>query len=145
MNDTLIQLVYVSKPSRDISFAEIRELLIKARVNNHFRDVTGVLLYDGASFLQVLEGPEETVKKLYDSIAKDPRHAQVTALFEREVDHRDFGDWAMGLGQIAGDHMDCLPGLKKIDTARKTLMNSSAAEDMVSAIKSAEFHDLMSA
>lgn len=144
MDEKLKQLVYISKPSQEISFSEIRQILIKARVNNHFKGVTGVLLYDGASFLQVLEGPEETVLNLYASIAKDPRHAQVTSLCEREIEARDFGDWSMGLGQIAGDHMKCLPGLKEIDTARVTLKNSGAAEAMVNAIKTSEFHNLMS-
>lgn len=67
--ETLHQIVYFSKPTRSMSLKEVRELLIKAQINNHYKDVTGIFLFDGDSFLQVLEGPKDTVMALREDRA----------------------------------------------------------------------------
>ncbi|WP_439123893.1 BLUF domain-containing protein [Marivita sp.] len=133
--EMLHQIVYVSKPTRSMTLSEVRELLIKAQINNHFTDVTGMLLFDGDSFLQVLEGPKETVMALFEKIERDPRHTQFTSLVERTIPHRDFGDWSMGLAHIESKHMRSLPGLMDIQSARSILSKSGAAESLVSLIK----------
>ncbi|WP_416881985.1 BLUF domain-containing protein [Marivita sp.] len=134
--DTLHQIVYFSQPTRSMPLSEVRELLIKAQINNHFNDVTGLLLFDGDSFVQVLEGPKDKVMALFEKIARDPRHTQFTTLMEREVPQRDFGQWSMGLAHIEGKHMKSLPGLTDIESARRMLSDSGAAESLVEVIKS---------
>jgi hypothetical protein len=134
--DTLHQIVYFSSPTRSMTLSEVRELLIKAQINNHFKDVTGMLLFDGDSFLQVLEGPKETVLALVKKIERDPRHAQFTSLVERQIPQRDFAEWSMGLAHIDGAHMRSLPGLMDIQSARKMLEKSETAESLVALIKS---------
>lgn len=134
--ETLHQIVYFSTPTRSMTLSEVRELLIKAQINNHFKDVTGMLLFDGDSFLQILEGPKETVMALYEKIERDPRHTQCTSLMEREIAQRDFGDWSMGLAHIEGKHMKSLPGLTDIQTARRMLSERGAAESLVEVIRS---------
>lgn len=133
--ENLKQLVYVSKPKAEMSLSEVRALLVKARINNHFQDITGILLFDGETFLQVLEGPEDAVLPLFDKIAQDPRHTQVDALFQRSVSTRDFDDWSMGLAHIEGDHMRSLPGLMDLSKARTILAASETANELVDAIK----------
>ena len=66
--EMLHQIVYVSKPTRSMTLSEVRELIIKAQINNHFKDLTGILLFDGDTFLQVLEGPKDTVMALFEKI-----------------------------------------------------------------------------
>ena len=133
--EMLHQIVYVSKPTRSMALSEVRELLIKAQINNHFKDVTGMLLFDGDTFLQVLEGPEDTVMTLFEKIERDPRHTQFTSLVQRKIPQRDFGDWSMGLAHIESKHMRSLPGLMDIQSARSMLSKSGAAESLVSSIK----------
>ena len=134
-DEALKQIVYLSKPTVTMSISEVRDLLVKSRVNNHFKDVTGMLLFDGEVFLQVLEGPAATVTALFEKIEKDPRHTQFTSLMERMILQRDFGDWSMGLAHIEGDLMKSFPGLMDLGEARKILSQSGAAESLVSAIK----------
>jgi hypothetical protein len=134
--DTLHQIVYFSQPTRSMPLSEVRELLIKAQINNHFKDVTGMLLFDVDSFVQVLEGPKETVMALYEKIEHDPRHTQCTSLVDRQITQRDFGDWSMGLAHIEGNHMKSLPGLTDIQSARRILSESGAAESLFEVIKS---------
>ena len=134
--ETLHQIVYLSSPTCSMTLSEVRELLIKAQINNHFKGVTGMLLFDGDSFLQVLEGPKETVRALVKKIERDPRHTKFTSLVERQIPQRDFGEWSMGLAHIEGKHMRSLPGLVDIQTARRMLSKSEAAESLVSVLKS---------
>lgn len=135
-DETLHQIVYFSQPTRSMPLSEVRELLIKAQINNHFNDVTGLLLFDGDSFVQVLEGPRDKVMALFKKIERDPRHTKFTTLMEREIPQRDFGQWSMGLAHIEGKHMKSLPGLTDIQSARRMLSESGAAETFVEVIKS---------
>lgn len=62
---------------------------------NSREDLSGLLLFDGKRFLQVLEGPESAVAAAFARIQADPRHIAVVVLRDRQVDHRSFGGWAM--------------------------------------------------
>lgn len=134
-HEPLKQLVYVSKPTTEMPLSEVRALLVKARINNHFKDISGILLFDGETFLQVLEGPQDAVLPLFDKIAQDPRHTQVEALFQRGIVERDFDGWSMGLAHIDGDHMRSLPGLVDPSKARMILSTCETANELVDAIK----------
>lgn len=48
------------------------------------------------SYIQLIEGAEEAIKRLYQNIVKDARHEQVVTLMEGPVSVRFFPDWAMG-------------------------------------------------
>ena len=48
-----------------MSSEELAEILRIARENNAAHDISGMLVYHGGSFLQVLEGPEGAVNSLY--------------------------------------------------------------------------------
>ena len=52
----LTQLIYVSKATRALDKEELTTLLGKIRPNNSRLGITGILLHDSGSFLQVLEG-----------------------------------------------------------------------------------------
>jgi hypothetical protein len=134
--ESLHQIVYFSKPTRSMTLSEVRDLLIKAKINNHFKDVTGMLLFDGDAFLQVLEGPKDTVTALSEKIERDPRHTQFTSLVERTIPQRDFGDWSMGLAHIEDKQLKSLPGLMDLTSARRILSESGAADNFVEVIKS---------
>lgn len=94
----LIRLFYVSRPRVGISAPEVHRLVGTSQVNNRRRGVTGLLVYDGQSFAQVLEGEPAALDELMARIAADDRHGQVHVL-KREDDapERRFGAWAMHL------------------------------------------------
>jgi hypothetical protein len=93
---SLVQVIYASAASHEFSSQELAELLGKARQNNAKRQVTGILFYKDQSFLQVLEGPEHEVNKVYQRISQDSRHNRVTLLLKRNLERRNFGEWRMG-------------------------------------------------
>ena len=55
------QLVYVSQATRKMSPSDLAGIQDTAKNNNAPLDVTGSLFYNGGWFLQVLEGPVETL------------------------------------------------------------------------------------
>ncbi|MGQ7159049.1 BLUF domain-containing protein, partial [Escherichia coli] len=56
-----------------------------ANRRNMQSDVTGILLFNGSHFFQLLEGPEEQVKMIYRAICQDPRHEKIVALCHHKL------------------------------------------------------------
>ena len=97
----MLEIVYASAASKPFTDDELSTLLNRARINNARVAVTGMLLYDSGSFLQVLEGDPLVTKKLFDKIGADPRHRRVVKLSESVTKERSFKDWTMGLVKLS--------------------------------------------
>lgn len=80
--------------------AALVELLTKARANNEARGLTGMLLYRGGNFMQVLEGPSEIVAATIERIRDDKRHRDLTVIADRLRPSRDFAQWQMGFAHL---------------------------------------------
>jgi hypothetical protein len=104
----MFQLVYASSAHRPMTPSTLDALLGTIRANNERLGVTGMLLYRDERFLQVLEGPQHTVRTLYDTIRADERHTAVVPLRERLVDQREFADWTMGFSDLERADPDTL-------------------------------------
>jgi len=89
-----LQLVYASRPF-GFDAATLLSILFKARARNTEADVTGCLICRDDIYLQLLEGPADSVTRIYNSILKDDRHVEVTQLVRHGVPERMFGKWAM--------------------------------------------------
>ncbi|RFZ90966.1 BLUF domain-containing protein [Mucilaginibacter conchicola] len=104
----LYYLIYMSRAAKPMSDTELDDLLAVAVKNNKELGITGMLLYvdeqsvisQHGRFIQVLEGPEETVKKIYSTINKDERHFHVMELFGYPLKERNFPDWSMGFKRL---------------------------------------------
>lgn len=101
---SLYSLAYISKNTiqgtREQIEAEIKSILASAQKNNPILGVTGALLYSGGYFCQVIEGPEDVLEELFETIQMDERHGQVTVLHFEPIEERSFGAWAMALAGI---------------------------------------------
>ena len=107
--DAFFQLVYESEEAQSMPESDLRKLLQSARAKNDELGVTGLLLYAQGRFLQVLEGPESAVRRLYATIRKDPRHTNVETLLTTSAAERTFPDWEMGLERPgAFVNLECL-------------------------------------
>lgn len=95
MEENIIQKVYYSISNHEVTPDFIDSILEQARKNNEKIGVTGCLLYHNKVFLQLLEGKEETINKLFNKIATDNRHKEVTLVCEEKVAHRIFPNWSM--------------------------------------------------
>ena len=96
----VFQLLYASGAAGAVSADDIASILVKSRHNNGLLGVTGMLLYANRTFIQVLEGEAETVRKLARRISHDPRHRNYMVLFERMSAVRVFSQWQMGFREL---------------------------------------------
>ncbi|MEM9139277.1 MAG: BLUF domain-containing protein [Pseudomonadota bacterium] len=105
----VFRLIYVSAASEHFDVTTIPSILRISRDNNSRDGVTGLLLFAGGSFLQVLEGAQEAVETTFARIEQDPRHAWIVRLREGEAPARTFPAWSMGWHDCApGDEVDGL-------------------------------------
>lgn len=88
------QLVYSSRPF-GFDEAMLNGILTGARHFNASHDITGALICRHDLFLQLLEGPQDTIESLYQRIAVDVRHIEVEKIINRQVPARIFPKWAM--------------------------------------------------
>ena len=100
----MLQIVYISTAHPTFANADLRAVLDASRRNNAGVGVTGLLVAGGRRFLQVLEGPEDSVAATLARIKADPRHRALVSLSNKSVEARQFGDWSMGfeLGGVPG-------------------------------------------
>jgi len=115
MSEPLYTISYFSKSKIHGSDAEIHaainDILETAHRKNAELQVTGALLYSGGYFIQVLEGPEDAVEEIFESIQNDLRHQNVAVIQHSHLTQRSFSQWSMAL---AGVRSELLPGLEKI-------------------------------
>ena len=106
----MIRLVYVSTATVPMSEAELLDLLEKSREKNKRAFITGILLYGGGNFFQVLEGDKEDVDALYETILQDDRHHSCIIIDESEIQSRTFGNWSMGFRYLRREDKDTIEG-----------------------------------
>ena len=87
-------VIYISRPTH-FDHLVLEEILTKSRSNNPVIGVTGNLIYHSDLFLQLLEGPNLAVHKLYQTILADNRHADIVKLRDETCSRRLFASWAM--------------------------------------------------
>lgn len=90
----LIQLIYTSIPVGSITDA-LANFIPKAKVRNDSEGITGIIVSDGNSYTQVLEGEQSQVNALFEDIKNDPRHTEVTLLKYCEIEEKTFSRWSM--------------------------------------------------
>jgi hypothetical protein len=76
-------LLYTSNLSGSQSPACVIDIVRRSRVRNLGSQITGYLMFDGASFIQFLEGNPSAVEQTWQRIQQDARHEDLSVL------HRD--------------------------------------------------------
>lgn len=107
---SLIRLIYVSSARTLLDQAALQQILSKAQQNNAALSITGMLLYAGGNFIQVLEGEAAKVWQLYEKIAKDPCHNDIIMLDDSAITKRAFPTWSMGFKLLSGSDTSTLRG-----------------------------------
>ena len=100
----MFQLIYSSTPTSDLCQTRLKKIAANSSTRNKQNDITGVLVMSGGLILQVLEGEEKTVRKLFKKIASDPRHSNCTLLLQRKTKRRAFSGWSLGYSNADDGH-----------------------------------------
>ena len=131
---SLTSLIYTSQSTEEFHEHEIPDLLKQVRLANARHELTGMLLYIGGSFLQVLEGQGEMLDAVFSTIRRDKRHTQVTVIARAAILERAFEGWTMihktldpvEAGELIGeaDYFTSTPWVTRLDSgpAKKLLL-----------------------
>ena len=137
------QLIYSSAATVPFSESEIATLLLRARAKNGRLGVSGLLLHDSGSFLQVLEGDAEVVNALFATIALDKRHSRLVQLLNRHVAQRRFAEWKMGFVSVSA-LTQTIPGYSDYLQHRgESGKAADAAERVLSAFRDGRFRSII--
>jgi len=124
----LYRYLYIST-SPDLSRDEVDHILGSSQRNNAKADITGMLVYNGRNFLQLLEGQSAELDALMRRIGNDQRHTGISMLHRAEIDERSCPNWAMrriAIGKNANSRresvMQDLPGTLD-DQTRDLILN----------------------
>ncbi len=128
------QVFYSSQAVAPLPLDELEKILVDARVGNEKRGVTGALIYVDGVFLQILEGPEATVKSLMHSIAQDSRHSSMHVFHEAEVDQALFSTWKMAYLHPTPAQVASWLGLQGTATIEDVLADVHRGSDQASRI-----------
>ncbi|MEX0995788.1 MAG: BLUF domain-containing protein [Flavobacteriaceae bacterium] len=94
-------IAYVSRQSYILSDGDISDLLVSCRTKNTRNGITGMLIYFDGTFVQFLEGPEESLNPLYSKIVNDRRHQDIILLIEGQAQERQFEEWSMAYKKLS--------------------------------------------
>ncbi|MGV8933371.1 MAG: BLUF domain-containing protein [Gallionellaceae bacterium] len=97
----LVQMVYISRAAFPATsdggeiVPEVSKILRKSRINNRAKNIVGALYFGNGFFFQCLEGDEEDLLALYETLKKDPRHNDLRTISMKPINARSFGEWEM--------------------------------------------------
>jgi hypothetical protein len=97
-------LTYTSRARLDLTDTDLSDIHQTARHLNALDGVTGLLLFDGARFLQIIEGAEAAIDNLVERLRMDRRHSAFEVRDERFVGQRSFEGWSMELVRVSAGY-----------------------------------------
>lgn len=90
-------LLFVSALSADAPADTVIAIARQARRNNERTGITGLLVFDGENFAQLMEGPQDSVPAVADLMKTDHRHDRMEILHSAPASSaRRFPSWRLG-------------------------------------------------
>ena len=109
------QLVYISAATEPLSSSALEDIGRHARAQNRSSDITGVLFYRDARFMQLIEGQSAAIEALYGRISQDSRHTDLLVVLDRRHDDRACPDWNMAIVNLDGETALTASALDRIE------------------------------
>ena len=102
----LKSLAYTSLARLDLEASDLVAIHRGARELNALDGITGLLIFNGTHFLQIIEGAPEAIDDLVERLRRDPRHSGLEVRDERDVGERSFPDWSMELVRVSAGYFE---------------------------------------
>ena len=109
MSNLLHHTLYISQLAPDHGPEVVPAILQVARATNPLHGITGVLVFDGERFAQLIEGPPDPLHKLMANIGRDVRHTHMRILHQGSLAQRYFADFSLGYADF--EHVNQLEPL----------------------------------
>ncbi|VED90383.1 cyclic-di-GMP phosphodiesterase (plasmid) [Klebsiella pneumoniae] len=145
----LTTIIYRSHAHSSISRTSIMKMIELANVHNIKSDVTGILIFNGIHFLQLLEGPQVQVNEIYSRICTDTRHYNIVELLNDVAPFRRFSNAGMELIDIdLHINEDCLTAILNRGTTQHQLLYNDRAlrffRTFIESIQQEKYYELPS-
>jgi len=128
--------MYTSQAVVPFKKDDSEQLLLKSRANNKKVGITGLLLHHpNGTFIQLIEGEEQPLLKLFERIKTDKRHSALGVLFDHITESRAFPEWSMGFGVLTQCQLEQFTQTKQISTANTTASDVAASLPVISAMR----------
>lgn len=86
---------YISTSTHILGILGLTHLLLKSYQNNHKRNITGRLYFDGCDYGLILEGERNQINSLSKTLEKDERHKIRQKYHLEDIEKRHYVDWQM--------------------------------------------------
>ncbi|MCH8615460.1 BLUF domain-containing protein [Sphingomonas sp. SM33] len=102
----LTSVTYTSLARLDLQTDDLEDIHRSAREHNALDGITGLLVFNGTHFLQIIEGAEDAIEDLIGRLRQDTRHTGFEIRDRRKVEARSFPDWAMELVRVKAGYFE---------------------------------------
>jgi len=102
----ITSLTYTSLARLDLSASDLEDIHRAARELNSLDGITGLLVFNGTHFLQIVEGSREAIEELMERLRRDPRHTGLEVRDQHRVAQRSFPDWSMELVRVKAGYFE---------------------------------------
>lgn len=128
----LKSLTYTSLARLDLEASDLEVIHRTARELNALDGITGLLIFNGTHFLQIIEGSEDAIDDLVDRLRRDPRHSGLEVRDERPIAERSFPGWSMELVRVSASYFEAK------ETVSEQLPNGTTSDVRERVIKMTE-------
>jgi hypothetical protein len=97
---TLKSVTYTSLASLDLGEDDITAIHRTAAQINALEGISGLLIFNGTHFLQIVEGAGDAIDELLVRLRRDRRHHGIEIRDERELEERAFRGWSMEMVRV---------------------------------------------
>lgn len=94
-------LTYTSRAPDGLGGEEIERIHASAMTLNALDGITGMLVFNGTHFLQIIEGADDAIEDLLRRLRADARHFDLMVREDRTAETRSFPDWSMALTRVS--------------------------------------------
>jgi hypothetical protein len=94
------RILYMSRATDLLTPTDLVTLVRQARRNNEVAAITGMLVYSGQQFLQIIEGEPQAVARLLARLQQDARHMAYRRLADEVIAERSFATWSMAFCEL---------------------------------------------
>jgi hypothetical protein len=120
-------ILYVSVADPELVSDDIYALVGNSQARNQADGISGLMLYNGSNFLQLIEGEAAALDACFARIQRDPRHSGVITLRDEGSTVREFPNWAMRYSLVEQPVENTIKAVREAGAPRAETLERIAA------------------